>query len=181
MNNNSLKRFTLVACVSATIGFAGSCAAQTNQSKRFSDFLIIDANTFTNVTFSVGLTNDVLTVGSTNVFQCRLENHSTNEIHYMVMSPGSAMTVRLTNDANSYSIAGLQKPKPHEMGMIRSEWPVTSFVSVNANTTAEWMTPFVIGNDIVAGNYTVIADQFVMASNREGCVLTSRLDVKVVK
>ena len=180
MKNNNFKRFTLVAYVVAAVSFASFCTAQTNHIRRLIDLFKMDPSVFKDVQFTIALSNQALRIGSTNFLQWTLQNNSTNTALYEALGatyPSVPSPVYLTNNAHNYLL--IDVPRPPKSPNLSSPPGAIFFPSIDAGKTAEWKIEFVVSNDIAVGDYKVVANQFVTNTNREGCVLTSTLDVKV--
>jgi len=159
-----------------TVLLANICAAQTVASPSNNSPFDLSDEAFQMVHFSVMLSNNIISAGSTNILKCLLINNSTNKILYF--SP--ALTVQLTNDSmNNYVL--VEPPKPiFENHFLKQGVPAISLVPVEAGQTQEWSVPMVIKSDILLGTYQLIANQFVGKSvNGDAKLLTSCLYLKI--
>lgn len=182
-NNNFIKTLILATPVLVMIFFADFCSAQTNHIARLADLFKMNPASFREVQFSIALSNIVLRTGSTNYLHWMLRNNSTNLILYEAIgaiSPSVPSPVYLTNNDHNYLL--IEMPRlPHGGGNVFNSPGAISFLPIDPGKAVEKRIQFVVSGNITVGNYKIVANQFLINTNREGCILTSTLDVKVVK
>jgi hypothetical protein len=147
------------------------------------DFYFPSELPFHGVVFSVGLSNQVLVIGSINFLMCKLENQSTNNVQ------GWSFTFSyLTNSLGQvYELSPrLERSKRNsDGGPLNNFNPGRTFsmFKVPFGTRREWTVPFVVGSELQESTFELISTQGVIT---EDCkysweIPANRISVEVVK